>query len=380
MNMAQKDYYQILGVPRDASVSDIKKAYKRLARQYHPDVAEDKQEAERRFGEMNEAYSVLSDDEKRAYYDRFGHAPSQNVGPGAADMGGFGFPFGDLFETLFDLGGGGGGRGRSANRPTRGRDLRVGVRVTLEEAYTGARREVAYQVEETCLNCQGRCTTEPDGVQTCKTCQGAGQVQRIVNIGFGSLTQVGPCPDCRGQGRTLTKPCSECRGRGVVNTRKTLEVAIPPGVDNGLSLRISGKGEPGQSGGPPGNLLVTIQVEPHPSFERQGDDLIHRHRVTFTEAALGARIPIQQLIGEPEPMKMPAGTQSGTTFRMKGKGMPRLGGSGHGDLHVMVEVMVPTRLNSKQKELLKQFAEAGSQEAEEGSGGFFGRIRDAIFG
>lgn len=379
--MAQKDYYQVLGVPRDASLNDIKKAYKRLARQYHPDVAEDKQEAERRFGEMNEAYSVLSDEEKRAYYDRFGQAPNQNAGGmGGPDLGGFGFPFGDLFETIFDLGGGGGGRGRASNRPTRGRDLRVGVRVTLEEAFTGTRREVAYQVEETCLNCQGRRTTEPDGVQTCGTCHGAGQVQRMVNIGFGSLTQVGPCPDCRGQGSTLKKPCPECRGRGVVNSRKTLEVTVPPGVDNGVSLRIGGKGEPGLFGGPAGNLLVTIQVEPHASFERQGDDLVHRRRITFTEAALGAQIPVDLLVGEPEPIKIPAGTQSGTTFRMKGRGMPRLGGSGHGDLHIVVEVMVPTRLNSKQKDLLKQFADAGSQEAEESSGGFFGRIRDAIFG
>lgn len=379
--MAQQDYYQVLGVPRDASLSDIKKAYKRLARQYHPDVAEDKQEAERRFGEMNEAYSVLSDEEKRAYYDRFGQAPSQNAGGyGGQDLGGFGFPFGDLFETLFDLGGAGGGRGRASNRPTRGRDLRVGVRVTLEEAFTGAKREVAYQVEETCLNCQGRCTTEPDGIQTCATCKGAGQVQRVVNIGFGSLTQVGPCPDCRGQGRTLKKPCPECRGRGVVNTRKTLEITIPPGVDNGLSLRIGGKGEPGQFGGPPGNLLVTIQVDPHPDFERQGDDLIQRRRITFTEAALGAQVPVNLLVGEPEPIKIPAGTQGGTTFRVKGRGMPRLGHSGHGDLHVVVEVMIPTKLNARQKALLKEFAEAGSQEAEEPSGGIFGRIRDAIFG
>ena len=376
--MPQKDYYQILGVPRDASLSDIKKAYKRLARQYHPDVAEDKAEAERRFGEMNEAYSVLSDEEKRAYYDRFGQVPGQSASAPDFGGGGFGFPFGDLFETLFDMGGG--GRGRATNRATRGRDLRVGLRITLEEAFTGVKRDVAYQVEELCLNCQGRRTTEPDGLETCRTCNGAGQVQRIVNIGFGSLTQVGPCHDCQGQGRILKKPCPECRGRGQVNTRKTLEVSVPPGVDNGLSLRIAGKGEPGQSGGPPGNLLVTIQVEKHPLFERQGDDLVVLHRLTFTDAALGAQVLIPQVVGDPEPMKIPAGTQSQTTFRMRGKGMPRLQQSGRGDLHVVVDVMVPTKLNSKQKKLLKEFAEAGSQEAEASEGGLFGRIRDAIFG
>lgn len=375
-----KDYYQVLGVNRDATLNDIKKAYKRLARQYHPDVAENKQEAERHFGEINEAYAILSDEEKRAFYDRTGQAPGQASGMGGADFGGgFGFPFGDLFETLFDLGGGP-GRGRAANRPARGRDLRVGVRITLEEAFTGTRRDVAYNVEETCLNCQGRRTTDPDGIDTCKTCGGNGQVQRIVNIGFGSLTQVGPCPDCQGQGRILRKPCSECRGRGVVNTRKNLDVTIPAGVDNNLSLRIPGKGEPGQNGGPAGNLLVVIQVEKHPDFERQGDDLYLRKRVTFTEAALGAQVPVKQVVGEPEHLKVPAGTQSGTAFRIRGKGMPRLNRSDRGDLHVVVEVMVPTKLNSKQKKLLKEFAEAGSQEAEEHDGGFFGKIRDAIFG
>lgn len=382
--MAQKDYYQILGVPRDASNADIKKAYKRLARQYHPDVAEDKTDAERKFGEINEAYAVLSDDEKRGYYDRFGTVPGAAGGMGAPDFGGGfgggGFPFGDLFETLFDLGGAGGARGRGGPRPARGRDLRVGVRVTLEEAFTGVDRDVTYQVEETCLNCSGKGAAEADGIETCGTCHGQGQVQRVVNIGFGHLTQVGPCPDCHGQGRILKKPCPECRGRGVVNNRKTLTVKIPPGVDTGVSVRLSGRGEPGQNGGPPGNLFVTVQVEKHATFERQGDDLIRHLRVTFTEAALGATLPVAMLVGDLENLKIPAGTQSNTTFRMRGKGMPRLSGAGRGDMHVIVDVMVPTKLNAKQKKLLKDFAEAGSQEAEEHDGGILGRIRDAIFG
>lgn len=375
--MASKDYYQILGVPREATTAEIKRAYKRLAKECHPDVARDKADAERRMGEVNEAYGVLSDDEKRAHYDRFGAAPGAS-GPGA-DPGGFGgFPFGDIFETLFDLGGGG-GRGRGP-RPTRGRDLRVGARVSLEEAFSGVDRDIQYQVEETCLTCQGRLTTEPDGVETCSTCGGAGQVQRRVNIGFGQFNQVGPCPGCSGQGRILRKPCSECRGRGVVNSRKTLKVTIPQGVDTGVSLRIAGKGEPGQLGGPDGNLLVTIQVEDHPEFRREGDDLFRGFRVTFTDAALGAQLSVPGLLGESENLKVPAGTQSGTTFRFRGRGMPRLGRPGRGDLHVTVDVMVPTRLNARQKKLLKEFAEAGSQEAEPSEGGLLGRIRDAIFG
>jgi molecular chaperone DnaJ len=377
--MADTDYYEVLGVPRDASQEEIKRAYKRMARRYHPDVAENKHEAEVKFRQINEAYSVLSDAEKRAYYDRFGRAPGTaptGAGGGFTGFGDFGFPFGDLFETLFDMTGTGRARGP---RPTRGDDLRVHLRITLEEAFTGVEKEVSYEVETTCPTCQGRRTTEADGLETCRTCGGAGQVQRLLRTGFGSISQVGPCPECRGQGRILRKPCPQCQGRAVVQTRKTLTVRVPPGIEHGQSLRISGAGEAGAYGGPPGDLYVTLAVEEHPEFRRVGDDLVRVQKITFSEAALGAEIEVPTLGGGKERLKIPPGTQHGTIFRFKGKGMPRLQRSGRGDLLVEVHVMVPTRLNARQKKLLAEFAQAGSQEAHEDHG-LLGKIRDALLG
>lgn len=378
--MANRDYYEILGVSRGASREEIKRAYKRLARKYHPDVAEDRAEAERRFGEINEAYAVLSDDEKRAYYDRFGRVPSE-AGAGGdpfGGMGGFGgFPFSDLFESLFDLGMGGGARSRS--RATRGDDLRVHLEITLEEAYRGAEREVRYTVEDRCGTCQGRRTTSSDGVERCRTCGGAGQVQRVVSTAFGRLAQVTPCPACRGEGQVLRNPCPECRGRGIAPRQRTVTVKIPPGIQEGQRLRIPEAGGGGTGGGPPGDLYVTFSIQEHPEFQRQGDDLKRTLQLKFTDAALGATVEVPLLSGESVPLKIPPGTQNGTTFRFRGKGMPHVGEAGRGDLLVEVAVMVPTRLNARQKKLLQEFAEAGSQEAESDPG-VWGKIRDALFG
>lgn len=376
--MPAQDFYEVLGISRQASQQEVKKAYKKLVRQFHPDVAEDKAAAEKQMGVINEAYGVLSDEEKRAYYDRYGAAPgTSQPGMGGADFGGsgFGFPFGDIFEGIF--GGMGGQRGNVA---ARGRHIQVEVTVTLEEAYTGVKRDVKYSVEETCLSCQGKLTTEPDGLVTCSTCGGSGQVRRQLNLGIGVVNQVVPCTACEGRGKIVKKPCKECRGRGLVVTEKHLEVNVPAGVDTGVTLRISGKGEPGINGGPPGNLLVVVQVEDSEEFEREGADLLVKRRVTFTDAALGSSAEIKLVSGNTETITIPAGTQSGSTFRLRSKGMPHLGRSGFGDLHVVVEVMVPTKLNAKQKSLLKEFAQAGSQDAEPSKSGLFGRIRDAIFG
>lgn len=374
---SENDYYSVLGVPRDADISEIKKAYKRLARKYHPDVAEDKSEAERKMGEINEAYGVLGDEEKRAYYDRFGAAPGAHGAPGGEGFGGFGggFPFGDIFESLFNMG------GRGQDGPARGRDIRVGLKITLEEAFTGCKKDITYEVDETCLNCQGKMTTEPGGAETCKTCGGAGQVRKQVNIGFGSLSQVVSCPECGGLGKKITKPCPECHGHGIVRNKKTVEVSVPAGVESGLALRISGKGEPGYKGGPSGNLLVIVEVEEHESFRREGDELVTTRRLKFTEAALGCEIEVDLISGAKHKLKIPAGTQSGSVFRIAKKGMPHLGRTGFGDLHVIVDVMVPTKLNNKQKKLLQEFAEAGSQIAEtRHNESLLGRIKDAIFG
>lgn len=374
-----QDYYQILGVTRDANKKEIKRAFKSLARKYHPDVAENKEDAERMFGRINEAYSVLADDEKRAFYDRYGRAPSETAGP-SADYGGFGgggfggFPFGDIFESIFDS-----GRSRRRAGPARGADLRMNLKVTLEEAYTGTEREVELASDVPCPKCQGRRTTEHDGFQRCTSCHGTGQVHQVIRTPFGQLTQVAPCAGCAGQGQMLKKPCKECDGRGAVPKKRTLKIRIPAGIDTGKLIRMPGEGAPGHLGGPPGDLYLAIDVEPTEDFERRGDDLIRHLKICFTDAAMGHKVEVPLLNGEEELLRVPAGTQNGTIFRMRGKGMPRLQRSSRGDLHVVVEIMIPTKLNSKQKKLLKEFAEAGSQEADTKSG-LFSKLRDAILG
>ncbi len=376
------DYYEILGVPRDASQADIKKAYKRLVRENHPDVAADKAQAEKKMGAINEAYGVLNDPDKRSFYDQYGSAPGQQMDGGFESEGFGGFPFGDIFDSFF----GGGGRSSRGPRPTRGHDIRVLVDISLEDAFNGVKREIVYSVEEKCLTCQGKLSTEPDGVEVCSTCHGTGQVNRQIRIAFGSVMQTVTCPDCKGVGKHVKKPCPECHGTGMVENEKHVEVTIPPGADSGLTLRVPEKGEPGQLGGPNGDLLVVVRVngsereDKGNGFNRDGDDLIAWRKLTFTQAALGAEVEIELIDGTKDRIKIPAGTQSGTKFTLKGKGMPRFRRSGRGNLYVFVLVMVPTKLNAKQKSLLKEFAEAGSQEAESGSGGLWEKIKNAILG
>lgn len=376
--MSQKDYYQILGVARDADKNEIKRAFKRLARENHPDVAEDKTAAEVKFGEINEAYSVLSDDEKKAYYDRYGQAPGANQGDPGAGFGGFG-GFGginDLFESLFDLGGG--GRRQQHARPARGADYRMGLRLTLEEAFQGATKDVELTSDISCPKCEGRQTLEADGFANCTTCHGTGQLHQQVRTPFGQLTQVVPCGACQGRGRTLKKPCPQCSGRGSVEKKRTLQVKVPAGIDTGKLIRMPGEGAPGNLGGPSGDLYLAIEVDPHKTVERRGNDLFIKKAIYFTDAALGGEIEIEILLDQKEMLKIPAGTQNNTIFRFKGKGMPKLDRSSRGDLNVVVEVIVPTKLNAKQKKLLKEFAEAGSQEAEPAS--LFDKIKDALWG
>lgn len=368
-----RDYYEVLGVPRDADKSQIKSAYKKMARQFHPDIAEDKKDAEQKFGEINEAYSVLSDDEKRSYYDRYGQAPG-NQGPDMGGGFGGGFGFGDIFEAIFD--GMGGGR-RQRRGPARGPDMRSGVTITLAEAFSGVTREIELNSEVACPKCEGRRSAKPDGFKTCSDCHGSGQLHQIMNTPFGRITQTVPCASCGGEGRQLTDPCSECSGRGTISKKRTLEVKIPPGIDTGRMIRIEGEGAPGKMGGPPGDLYIVVEVKDDPKFERHGDDLVYKLKIRFTDAALGEKIKVPVLGGEEEPLNIPAGTQNNTIFRIKGKGMPRLGRNSQGDLHVVIEVMIPTKLNSNQKKLLKEFADSGSQEAEPS---LFSRIKDAIFG
>lgn len=379
--MAKRDYYEVLGVDRNASDEEIKKAYRRLTRQLHPDVNKDDPEAEAKFKELNEAYGVLSNPELRARYDQVGHAgfePGPN-GEGGFDFGGFGgMDFGDLgsiFEAFF-----GGGPRMQRKGPERGEDLRIDLRLTLKEVATGAVREVEVQRHEACPRCQGSGAEPGTSVKTCPKCGGTGQVQQVRGGGFARLVTVVACDQCRGEGRLIERPCQECRGSGAVHRRRRIEVRIPPGVESGDGLRLSGQGEAGRRGGPPGDLLVFLHVEPHPVFERRGTELWCEVPVSFVEAALGADVEVPTLDGQ-EKVSVAPGTQTGATKVLSGRGLPHKRGYGRGDLHLNFRVVTPTRLTAKQKELLRAFSAAGEGgDGERERSGLFERVRDAFRG
>jgi molecular chaperone DnaJ len=375
-----RDLYKVLGVDRNASQEDIKKAYKKLARQYHPDIAKDKQEAERLFREINEAYSVLSDDEKRARYDRFG---PEGVKMSAPDFGGFDSPFGgfggigDIFEMFFDMGGGR-VHTQSSPRPSRGRDLRYDLEITLEEAFHGVEKELPITRLIICPICHGSRAKPGTSPQQCDACKGTGQVTYVSSTAFGRMVRTSTCVKCRGEGQMIPVPCDECRADGRVERTQKLSVRIPPGVDSGSKIRLTGEGEEGERGGPSGDLYLFVTVAPHPLFRRNGNDLLLDKRITFPDAALGAEIEIKTIDGT-EKLRIPPGTQSETVFRLKGRGMPSLRGKGHGDLLVKTIVVVPSKLNQRQKELLREFAKAGGHDLENDKG-LFDKFKDAIFG
>jgi molecular chaperone DnaJ len=379
--LAKRDYYEVLGVSRNASEDEIKKAYRRLTRRLHPDVNKDDPQAEAKFKELNEAYGVLSNPELRVRYDQVGHAgfePGPN-GEGGFDFGGFGgVDFGDLgsiFEAFF-----GGGPRPTRKGPERGADLRADLTLTLKEVATGVVREVEVQRREACGRCRGT-GAEPDSEpRTCPKCSGTGQVQQVRGGGFARLVTVVTCDQCRGEGRIIDRPCQECRGSGAVGRRRRIEVRLPPGVESGDGLRLAGQGEAGRRGGPPGDLLVFLHVQPHPVFERRGTELFCEVPVSFVEAALGAEIEVPTLDG-PEKVTVAAGTQNGTTRVLSGKGLPHKRGYGRGDLHLSFRVVTPTRLTAKQKELLRAFVAAGeSGEGEQERSSLFARLRDAFRG
>ncbi|MDR1853792.1 MAG: molecular chaperone DnaJ [Azoarcus sp.] len=349
--MAKKDYYDILGVNRDASDDDIKKAYRKLAMKYHPDRNPDSKDAEEKFKEAKEAYEVLSDAKKRDSYDRFGHAgvdPSMGGGPGGFGGGGFegfGDAFSDIFGDLF-----GGGRGRS--NVYRGADLRYNLEISLEEAARGAEKTIRIPTIEECETCHGTGAKPGTHATTCPNCGGSGQMR--IQQGFFSLQQ--PCPKCHGSGRIIPDPCRDCGGAGRVKRQKTLEVKIPPGIDEGMRLRHSGHGEPGVNGGPPGDLYVEIHIRQHSVFEREHDDLHCEMPISFATAALGGEIEIPTLDGLAR-LKIPAETQSGKVFRLRGKGIKNVRNQSHGDLMCHVVVETPVNLTDRQRELLFEFDE-----------------------
>ena len=385
--MAEKrDYYEVLGVEKGADKKEIKKAYRKLAMKYHPDVSEDPESTEK-FKEISEAYAVLSDEEKRQTYDQYGHA----------GMGGFsqedifnnvnfedifrGFGFGGSggaggggFESIFDLFGFGGGR---RNGPRRGDDVGYELRITLEEASTGIERDIEVPHKKICPHCHGEKAEPGTGTRTCETCGGSGQVRHVNNTPLGQFATVRPCSVCNGEGKIIETPCSECHGKGIVRKTSTIHVKIPAGVEDGSRLRVPGEGDAGVRGGPSGDLYVMIRVKKHKLFQRDGSDLTYEMPISFVQASLGDTVEAPTLDGAVD-LKIPAGTQTGTSFRVKGHGMPHLRWNGKGNLYIKVKIITPKKLSPKQKELLQEFAEVSGDEIYAEQKGLFDKFKDAI--
>lgn len=370
----KKDYYEILGVGRDASAEDIKKAYRKLTRKYHPDANPGNADAERKFKEINEANEVLSDQQKRSQYDQFGYAgdmPPEGSDPFGGGFGGFG-DIGDIFGDFF------GGRTRTnPNAPRRGDHLEMAIRISLETAYHGGSREIEIPKWETCSTCKGTGAEPGTSVDNCSSCGGRGQVEQAVNTPFGQFVQSAPCARCKGSGKIITKPCKTCNGQGRVRKKKKLDITIPMGIDTGTRLRVSGAGEAGVNGGPAGDLFLLIEVEADKRFQREGADLHLRVDVAIPQASLGCELKIQTLDGE-ETLDVPAGTQPGSILRIRGRGMPRLRGSGKGDLHIHVRVTVPKKLTDKEKSLLIELAHEMKVSIKEEEG-FLERVGKKVF-
>jgi len=365
----KRDNYEVLGVERTAGEQEIKKAYRKLARQYHPDVNQGDKGAEEKFKEVTDAYDVLSDPEKRARYDQFGHAGTDpNQGGGFGDAGGFG----DIFDMFF---GGGGGQRRGG--PQRGADLRYAMSLTFEEAVFGVEKEIQIPRDETCSDCQGSGAAPGTHPTTCSQCHGSGQVKMLQRTPFGQIQTARTCPTCHGEGRTISSPCSICNGQGKVRKVKTIKISIPQGSEDGLNLRLSGDGEAGAKGGPSGDLYIVLQVKRHKFFEREGNDIYCEIPITFIQAALGAEIDVPTLDGVVK-MKIPEGTQTATVFRLKGHGVPHRRGSGRGDQHVRAVLTTPTKLNEKQKKLLREFAEVTPEHQQMGKKSVFEKFKETL--
>ncbi len=368
----KRDYYEVLGVGRQASPEDLKKAFRKIAMDSHPDRNPGDEAAAARFKEASEAYSVLSDPSRRRSYDMFGHTATDfGAGPAVdfTDM-----PFGDLFETFFG-GGFAGGRGRR-ERVNRGDDLRYDMTITFEEAFTGVERNIDVARLMACERCSGSGAEPGTSVDTCPTCGGAGQIRRAQQSIFGSVVTASTCPSCGGAGRVIKSPCAECRGQGRVQKSRRLAVRIPAGVDSGSQIRLSGEGEAGVRGGPPGDLYVVLRVKPHAQLKRSDKDVIYELHVNIVQAAVGDRIEVPTLEG-PVEIEIPSGTQYGQTFRLAGKGMPDVRGGRRGDQYVMVQVIVPKDLNAEQKALLRKVGGLTGK-PEKVTKGFFEKLRDAI--
>ncbi len=370
--MSKRDYYDVLGVSKSSDDTEIKKAYRKMAKKYHPDLNKNNPDAAEKFKEVQEAYEVINDSEKRARYDQFGHA-------GVGDNGGFGgFGQGGGVEDIFDMFfGGGGGGGRRRRGPTRGSDLQYNLAITFEEAAFGAKKDLHIPRTETCSTCDGSGAKPGSSAKTCSKCNGRGTIQASQQTILGSFVQTRTCDACGGTGKKIETPCPDCRGRGQVRHERTVGVTIPPGVDTGSRLRMSGEGEAGELGGPPGDLFIKMTVKPHKIFKRRNDDIICEVPISIIQATLGDEIEVPTIDGRAK-FTIPAGTQPGTSFRLKNKGIQHLNGYGRGDQHVIVKVVVPKKLNNEQKKHLKKFAEISGEDINPEQKSFFDKVKDAF--
>ena len=366
----KRDYYEVLGVQRSSTEADIKRAFRNQARQYHPDVNK-APDAEARFKEINEAYEVLSDSSKRAAYDRFGHAGQSGNFDGFGDLGGFA----DIFDTFF----GAGGRRTSQRGPQRGSDLRYDMTITFMEAVFGAEKQIEIPVMENCETCNGTGAQPGSGSETCPRCHGSGELRRVQQSVFGQFVNVVMCDACQGEGRVIADPCKNCKGQGRLLGSEELTVKIPAGVDRGQQIRLSGEGEVGPKGGPPGDLYIVLNVTEHEFFKREGYDVYYELPINVAQAALGSELRIPTLDGEVE-LSIPAATQHGRDFRLRGKGVPHLRSTARGDMHVIARVVTPKRLTARQRELFEELAIEleGQHDSEEK--GFFNRVKEAFGG
>ena len=360
----KRDYYEVLGVSRGASEDEIKKAYKKMARKYHPDLNPGDKTAEEKFKEVNEAYEVLSDADKKARYDQYGHAGvDPNFGAGGFG-GGFdgSFDFGDLGDIFGSFFGGGFGSAqrRNPNAPQRGESIRLSVTISFEEAAFGCEKEVSVDRYETCAVCHGSGCADGTSPEVCPDCHGSGQVQVRRQTPMGVFATTSPCGRCGGKGRIIKTPCTACRGSGLERKRRTIQAKIPAGIDNGQTISLRGQGHAGKNGGPAGDLLVTVMVQPHDVFRRDGTAVFCEAPITFTQAVLGAELEIPTIDGKVK-YTIPEGTQTGTVFRLKGKGIPVLNGRGRGDQYVTVTIETPRNLNREQKDALRKFSETLSE-------------------
>lgn len=374
--MAEKrDYYEVLGVDKNASEDEIKRAYKKLARKYHPDMNPGDKEAEEKFKEINEANEVLSDPEKKASYDQFGFAgtdPNYGAGQGGGFGGGFDFgDLGDIFGSFFGGGFGGGGR-RNPNAPQRGESIRASLSVEFTEAAFGCEKSITIDRSEQCPTCKGKGCAPGTTPEVCTQCHGTGTVTQAQRTPFGMMQSQTVCPKCRGKGQIIHQPCPDCRGAGAVRKRRTIQVNIPAGIDNGQTISLRGQGHSGKNGGPAGDLLITVMVRPHEIFRRDGTAVFCEAPITFTQAVLGGTLEIPTIDGKVK-YDIPEGTQTGTVFRLRGKGIPVLNGRGRGDQYVTVNIETPRNLNREQKEALKKFSESLGEGNYEKHKNFFGK-------